>query len=119
MFYLTTLLTLFISGYMTLDIWLKKPHSDSARGNPLPSYSLFFPISSKGYFICTIPQTGYHRSWPLLHQSWSTGWSANYYRILSNSNDKKIESRIIVESIEFTFDMFKLQKQNKHQRIGF
>ena len=30
-----------------------KVHSDSERGNPL-----LFPISSKGSFICIIPQTG-------------------------------------------------------------
>ena len=35
-----------------------KDHSDSERGNPLPPYGLLFPISSKGSFICTIPQTG-------------------------------------------------------------
>ena len=35
-----------------------KNHSDSDRGNPLPPHGLLFPISSKGYFICTIPQTG-------------------------------------------------------------
>ena len=35
-----------------------KDHSDSERGNPLPPYRLFFPISSKGSFICIIPQTG-------------------------------------------------------------
>ena len=29
-----------------------KDHSDSERGNPLPSHRLLFPISSKGYFIC-------------------------------------------------------------------
>ena len=33
-----------------------KDHSDSERGNPLPPHRLLFPISSKGYFICTIPQ---------------------------------------------------------------
>ena len=32
-----------------------KDHSDSERGNPLPRFRLFFPISSKGSFICTIP----------------------------------------------------------------
>ena len=36
-----------------------KDHSDSDRGNPLPPYGLLIPISSKSYFICTIPQTGY------------------------------------------------------------
>ena len=35
-----------------------KDHSDSERGNLLPPHGLFFPISSKGSFICTIPQTG-------------------------------------------------------------
>ena len=35
-----------------------KDHSDSQRGNPLPPHRLLFPISSKGSFICTIPQTG-------------------------------------------------------------
>ena len=33
-----------------------KDHSNSERGNPLPSYELF-PINSKGSFICTIPHT--------------------------------------------------------------
>ena len=34
-----------------------KDHSDSQRGNPLPPHGLLFPISIKGSFICTIPQT--------------------------------------------------------------
>ena len=34
-------------------------HSDSEIGNPMPPlYRLLFSISSKGSFICTIPQTG-------------------------------------------------------------
>ena len=33
-------------------------HSDSEKGNPLPPHRLLFPISSKGSFICIIPQTG-------------------------------------------------------------
>ena len=33
-------------------------HSDSERGNPLPPHGLLFPISSKGSFICIIPQAG-------------------------------------------------------------
>ena len=33
--------------------------SDNERGNPLPTlHGLLFSISSYGYFICTIPQTG-------------------------------------------------------------
>ena len=35
-----------------------KDHSDSERGNPLQPHGLLFSISSKGSFICTIPQTG-------------------------------------------------------------
>ena len=35
-----------------------KDHSDSDRGNPLPPHGLLIPISSKGSFICIIPQTG-------------------------------------------------------------
>ena len=34
-----------------------KDHCDSEHGNPLPPHRLLFPISSKGSFICTIPQT--------------------------------------------------------------
>ena len=30
-----------------------KDHSDSERGNPLPPQGLFFPMNSKGSFICT------------------------------------------------------------------
>ena len=35
-----------------------KDHSDNERGNLLLSHGLLFPISSKGSFICIIPQTG-------------------------------------------------------------
>ena len=56
-FYLTTHSIHFIYGYMVSYIMVKD-HSDSERGNQLPPYGLFFPISSKGSFICIIPQTG-------------------------------------------------------------
>ena len=52
-----------------------KDHSDSEIGNPLLPHGLLFPISSKGSFICIIPQTESHIPQPLLHQSWSTGWN--------------------------------------------
>ena len=52
-----------------------KDHSDSEKGNTLPPHRLLSPINRKGSFICTIPQTGQHIPWPLLHQSWSTGWN--------------------------------------------
>ena len=35
-----------------------KDHSDSEKGNPLPPHRLLLSISSKGSFLCTIPQTG-------------------------------------------------------------
>ena len=74
MFYLTTnsthfILRLYGVRHMVTD------HSDSERGNPLPPHGLLFLINSKGSFIYTIPQTGYHIPWPSLHQSWSTGWN--------------------------------------------
>ena len=43
----TFYLRLYGVGHMVKD------HSDSERGNPLPPHGLLFPISSKGYFICT------------------------------------------------------------------
>ena len=45
----------FIYGYKASVV---KDHSDNERGNLLPPHGLAFPISSKGSFICTIPQTG-------------------------------------------------------------
>ena len=55
---------LFNDALNTFYLWLYgvkhmvKDNSDSERGNPLPPHRLLFPISSKGSFICTIPQTG-------------------------------------------------------------
>ena len=52
---------LFNDALNTFYLWLYgvkhlvKDHSDSERGNPLPPHRLFFPISSKGSFICIIP----------------------------------------------------------------
>ena len=39
-----------------------KDYTDSERENLLPPHGILFPISSKGSFICTIPQT-YHSLW--------------------------------------------------------
>ena len=55
-FNLTMHSTHFIYGYMASDIWLRTILI--VRGNPLLPHGLFFPINSKGSFICTIPQTG-------------------------------------------------------------
>ena len=56
-FYLTTHSTHFIYGYMASE-HMVMDHSDSKRENLLPPHGLLFPISSKGSFICIIPQTG-------------------------------------------------------------
>ena len=48
----TFYLRLYGVGHMVKD------HSDSERGNPMPPHGLLSPISSKGSFICIIPQTG-------------------------------------------------------------
>ena len=45
----TFYLRLYCVGHMVKD------HSDSERGNPLPPHGLFFPINSKGSFVCIIP----------------------------------------------------------------
>ena len=69
MFYLMTHSTYFIYGYVALDIRLTT--TQIARGNPLPPlHGLLFPISSKGSFISTIPQTEWYILQPLLYQSW-------------------------------------------------
>ena len=55
---------LFNDALNTFYLWLYgirhmvKDHPDSEKGNPLPPHRLLFPNSSKGSFICTIPQTG-------------------------------------------------------------
>ena len=54
MFYLTTHSTHFYLRLYGVR-HMVKDHSDSEKGNPLPPHRLFFPISSKCSFICTIP----------------------------------------------------------------
>ena len=55
---------LFNDALNTFYLWLYgvrhmvKDHSDSEKGNLLPPHRLLFSISSKGSFICIIPQTG-------------------------------------------------------------
>ena len=47
--------------YALTIIHMVKDHSDSEKGNLLPpSHRLLLPISSKGPFICTTPQTEQH-----------------------------------------------------------
>ena len=56
---------------------MAKDHSDSQRGNPLlPLYRLL--MNNKGSFINTLPKTGQHIPWPLLHQSWSAVWNEKW-----------------------------------------
>ena len=47
-------MTHFIYGY-TLSRHMVKDHSNSEKLNLLQPHGLHFPISSKGYFICNIP----------------------------------------------------------------
>ena len=56
-----------------------KDHTDSERRNPLLAHGLLFPISSKGSFICIIPQTGWHIPQVLLHQSLQQ-WTETHQR---------------------------------------
>ena len=55
---------LFNDALNTFYLWLYgvihvvKDHSDSEREKCAVPHGLLFPISSKGSFICTIPQTG-------------------------------------------------------------
>ena len=72
MFYLTMHSTHFIYGFMVKD------QSERERGNPPLPHGPIVSISSKGSFICIIPQTGYLIPQPLLHQSWSTGWMTGW-----------------------------------------
>ena len=59
MFYLTTHSTHFILRLYGVGNMVKD-HSDSERRNPLPPHGLFFPINSKGSFICTITDSIAH-----------------------------------------------------------
>ena len=54
-----------MSGYCTTELH----HVECEKGNPLPLlHGLFFLISSKIYFVCTIPKTRYQIPRPMLHQ---------------------------------------------------
>jgi hypothetical protein len=64
-----------IISYWTSNIW--SFWHMSFKGNQLPPHRLLFPISSKGSFICTLPQTGQHIPRPLMNQLWTTGWNGN------------------------------------------
>ena len=74
---LMTYSTHFIYGYMASDIWLRTIQI-AREETRCQTHRLLLLINSKGSFICTIPHTGQHTPWPLLHQSWSTGWNDLY-----------------------------------------
>ena len=63
MFYLTT-----HSTHLNGVKHMVKGQSDSEKGNLLSPHGLIIPISSNGYFIYDIPQTGLHIPQALLHQ---------------------------------------------------
>ena len=67
-----------ITVYISLLLCLCRVHISGRKegdvlgrkeGNPLLPHGLLFLISSKGSFICIIPQTGLHIPQPLLHPS--------------------------------------------------
>ena len=71
--YLVTpsLTAFWLNGYITVD-------TNNERGNLLLSlHERLFPNSSKGYFTCTITETGQHIPRHGLHQLWSTGGNKN------------------------------------------
>ena len=49
-----------MTGHMEND------HLDSERGNPLPPLHELLLINSKGYFKCTIQQTGWYIPQPFM-----------------------------------------------------
>ena len=51
LFYLMTVNTFYLQLYGIRHV--VKDHKDNEGGNSLPSYGLFFPISSKVSFMCT------------------------------------------------------------------
>ena len=67
-----------------------KDHSDSERGNLLPPHRLLFPISSKGSFICIIPQTGCYTS---------RGTLANYRVRFKSNGCKPLSGNIRLHSV--------------------
>ena len=77
-----------------------KDHSDSEKGNLLPPHRLLLSINSKGSFICTIPQTGYHIPQPLLPlvEHWLEREIAQRVRPLSNSNMSLVVSGLLSDA---------------------
>ena len=57
MFYLT-MLSIFLFMAIYGARYMVKDYSDSKRGNLLLPHRLLSPISYKGSYTCTIPQTG-------------------------------------------------------------
>ena len=78
---------------MALDIWLRATQITS-KETCLPLYSLFFPVSNKGSFINTIPQTGEHIPRLLSHQSWSTDRTRNILMGPVRGMDSEIHSTL-------------------------
>ena len=52
--------TFYLRLYGVRHIYMVKDHSDSDKGNLLLPHGLLFPISSKGSFICIIPDRMTH-----------------------------------------------------------
>ena len=87
----TFYLRLYGVGHMVKD------HSDSKRGNPLPPHGLLFPISSKGSFMCIIPQTGQHI--PQAHRTMSENSYHMSVRYIRNSPDRITHTTVFVTPV--------------------
>ena len=75
---------LYLMMHSTLYLWfygighMVTDQSDSETGNVLLPHRLLFLISTKGSFICTIPQTGLHIPqpfFPSVSEQWLNGSS--------------------------------------------
>ena len=87
-YYLTTNSTLYLRLYGVRH--MVKDHSDSERGNPLPPHRLLFQISSKGSFICIIPQTGQYIPRPFVTpavEHWVEREIAQWIRPMKDRSD--------------------------------
>ena len=97
-----------------------KDYSDSERGNPLPP--LLFPVSRKGSFICTIPQTGstYHG---LCYTSHGALAGTRNSSMGSSWRINPTNNRIITNSLRFivllTCPLIIIKKQTTTSKVKF
>ena len=89
-----------------------KNHLYSERGNRLPPlHGLLFPISSKGSFICTIPERKAHilafvtpvmKHWLERENEWKNGWTDGMNEICWQFYTYLIPTRLLVSATLIT-----------------